>query len=83
MQGLTLNLEFKIDKTTHHSDLLERFAQRINPERIAAGYKPYGYARIAKLLAGLTYTEREQLYHDCEKASCGFGRAFGWRVKQK
>lgn len=83
MNNLSFSFELVEDKTTHHSDLLERFASQINPGRVAAGYKPYPYARIAKLLAGLTYTEREQLYHDCEKASCGFGRYFGWKVKNK
>lgn len=84
MQKLTFDcIELKVDKTTHHSDLLDRFAQKLNPERIAAGYKPYNYPRLAKLLEGLTYTEREQLYHDCEKAKCGFGKYFGYKIKIK
>jgi len=83
MQGLTLDItQFQIEekRTSHHADLLERFAQRLNPARIAAGYKAYSYARIAMLLQNLTYDMREQLYTKCEKSS-NFGKTFNYLVK--
>jgi len=82
MKTLNLEFNFKEDKTSQHASLLERFAQKLNPERISAGYKPYTYARIATILAGRTYQEREQLYYECEKATCGFGKYFGWKCKK-
>jgi hypothetical protein len=84
MQQLTFNLDnLQIDRTTHWNELVGRFTERINPDRISAGYKPYSYARVGMMLSGRTYTQLEELYVQCEKASCGFSRYFGWRIKQK
>ena len=80
MQGLTLNLEFEIDTTTHHQDLVSRFTERLNPLAVAAGFKSKPYAFYAKKLQNLTYTEREQLYYDCEKAK-NFSAFFYWKLK--
>lgn len=82
MQGLNLNLEFKIDTTTHHQELVGRFTERINPILVAGGYKPKSYKYFAMKLAGLTYSEKEQLYYDCEKAK-NFSAFFYWKLKTK
>jgi hypothetical protein len=73
----------EVDNTTRHQELVGRFTERLNPDRIAAGYPPYSYKRVAMLLQNLTYNQREELFIDCEKASCGFSRYFGWRIKNK
>ena len=82
---MTFNLKFTIAEKEkhHHQSLLERFAGKINPEREKAGYKPYSYSQIASMLCGLTYDEREEFFLACENAKCGFGKYFGWRIKER
>lgn len=70
----------QIDRTTHWSDLVGRFTERINPDRISAGFKPYSYARVGMMLSGLTYAVMEQLYIKCDKAS-SFGKTFNYLIK--
>lgn len=65
-------------------DVLDRFLARLNPSRVAAGYKPYTHARLSLLLQHIKGAdELEAFYKQCEKAGIPFSAFFHWSLKPK
>jgi hypothetical protein len=64
---------------------LDRFAARLNPDRIKAGFRPYSHARIAKLLSNAGINDAAGAHHFFRKLEVEarvFGRLFDKLTKK-
>jgi hypothetical protein len=65
-------------------DILDRFLERLNPSRVAAGYKPYTHARLSLMLQHIKGAdELHAFYEQCDKAGIPFSAYFHWALKPK
>lgn len=65
---------------------LDRFAQRLNPERERAGFKPFTHERIGKLLANYGAHDEGSaatFYKKLETKAVNFGALFNKLTKPK
>ncbi len=64
------------------SDLLDRFLERLNPPRLAAGYRPLSHGRLAAMFKGVPTGDLYPFFKDCERAN-DFSRFFWWSFKER
>ncbi len=78
--------KFKVIKNNRGSqrgELLDKFLSRLNPSRIADGYKPLTHSRISGFLAHIPTEDLHAFYQQCEKATIPFSAYFHWSLKVK
>ena len=64
---------------TQQQELIDKFILSLNtPSREKAGYRPYTYPRVARMLKGLDNHQLFILHNDCSQA-----RQFGSVLKRK
>lgn len=87
MQKIKNNLsKFKVVKNNRGSqrgEMLDKFLERLNPPRIADGYKPLSHSRLSKLLAHIPTEDLHAFYKQCENSDMPFGAYFHWSLKVK
>lgn len=64
-------------------EMLDKFLEKLNPSREAAGYKPYNHARLSVLLAHVPTDDLYSFYRQCETANIPFSAYFHWALKAK
>lgn len=65
-------------------EILDRFLERLNPSRVAAGYKPYTHARLSLMVQHIKGNdELHAFYEQCDKAGIPFSAMFHWSLKVK
>lgn len=77
---------FAVVKNNHGSqrgELLDKFLSRLNPSRIADGYKPLTHSRVSLLLAHIPTEDLHAFYQQCEEATIPFSAYFHWSLKVK
>jgi hypothetical protein len=67
---------------TPEQEAIWRFLARLNQGKPRVRTKPMTYARLAKLLEGMSVAEIHTLYRDCEQGR-SFGALFWWKIKQR
>lgn len=88
MRPLATNLDrFKVvqgNRGSARGDILDRFLERLNPPRVASGFKAYTHARLSLLLQHIKGAdELEAFYKQCDKAGIPFSAFFHWSIKVK
>lgn len=63
-------------------EMTQKFLDTLNTRRVAEGFKPYTYARMATLLQGIPTGDLFAFYRQCEGAR-SFSRMFHWALKPK
>jgi len=71
------------NRTTERGEMLEMFLDKLNPARIADGYKPYTIKRIAVLLAHIPTDDLYAFYRQCETSDLPFGAKFHYELKPR
>lgn len=69
------------NKGSNRGMWLDKFLERLNPTRVAQGYKPYNHARIGMMLAHVPTDDLAGFYKQCEQAGIPFGAYFHWAIK--
>jgi hypothetical protein len=76
---------FKVVKGNRGSargEVLDMFLNRLNPSRVAAGYKPLSHSRLAVMLAHIKQVdELHAFYRQCDQAGIPFSAFFHWSLK--
>ena len=78
--------KFKVVKNNRGSqrgELLDKFLAKLNPTRVADGYKPLTHSRISKSLAHIPTEDLHAFYQQCEKSNIPFSAYFFWSLKIK
>lgn len=74
----------KGNRGSARGDILDRFLERLNPPRVASGYKPYTHARLSLMVQHIKgVDELEAFYKQCDKAGIPFSAYFHWALKPK
>lgn len=66
---------------SERAEVIEKFLNRINPGRTAAGYKPITPARIGIMLAHVPTPDLHAFYKECDQAN-NFGALFHWKLRK-
>lgn len=72
----------KKDRETERGSLMTYFLQRLNPSRVAAGYKPLKYARMGVILEGIPTKDLYYIKRVCDDAP-HWGKKFWWLLDPK
>ena len=82
---LSINLSrFKVvekNRGSQRGDMLDRFLERVNQSREAAGYKPLSIKRLAMMLAHIPTEDLYAFYQMCEKSDLPFTAKFHYELK--
>lgn len=73
----------KGNRGSARGEMLDKFLARLNPGRVAGGYKPLTHARIGKMLAHIPTDDLYAFYQLCERSDLPFGAFFHWSLKPK
>lgn len=68
--------------TSERAELIEKFLSRLNPPRIADGFKPLTPARLGAMLAHVPTEDLWPFYRSCEQAN-SFSRFFHWSLRPR
>lgn len=68
------------NRGSQRGDMLDKFLAKLNPSRIAAGYKPLTHARLSMMLSHLHTDQLYPFYKDCQRAK-NFSAYFHWSLK--
>lgn len=71
------------NRGSQRGEMLDKFLERLNPSRIAAGYKPLSHARIATMLSHIPTDYLFAFYRQCETSQLPFSAYFHWSLKAK
>jgi len=66
---------------SERAEMLEKFLTKMNPDRIASGYKPITPARIGVMLAHVPTSDLFPFFKECEQAK-SFGALFHWKLRK-
>ncbi len=69
----------KKDSKTERGEMMQYFLDRINPDRIATGRKPYTMGRMGKMLEAIPTKDLYALKSRCDKAKT-FGSTFHFEL---
>jgi hypothetical protein len=65
-------------------DVLDMFLSRLNPDRVAKGFKPLTHSRLSVMLAHIKETDDlHAFYRQCDQAGIPFSAFFHWSLKPK
>ena len=68
---------------TQREDLIQQFLDRLNPDQLKDGRKPYTYGQMAKRFQGLTDQRLYQLFQECSSPTVkSFGAMMTYKLKQ-
>lgn len=74
---------FQVVKNNHGSqrgEMLDKFLARLNPPRIAEGFRPLTHGRLSQLLAHIPTEDLYAFHRSCEQAN-SYSRFFWWSLK--
>lgn len=71
------------NRGSQRGEMLDKFLARLNPSRVAAGYKPLSHARIAVLVSHIPTEDLYAFYKQCEASQLPFSAYFHWAIKAK
>ena len=69
-------------RATERGELLQYFAERLNPGRVRDGYPRLTLARLGRLLVAIPTKDLYYLKSVCDKAS-DFSKKFWWEINPK
>lgn len=73
----------KGNRGSARGEMLDKFLEKLNPSREAAGYKPYSHARLSVLLAHIPTDDLFPFFRQCETSDIPFSAYFHWALKVK
>lgn len=72
---------FTIEKGgSERGELLDKFLERLNPPRVAAGFRKLSHGFLAKKLEGVPTDDLYAFYKECERAH-SFSRWFWYKLR--
>lgn len=67
---------------TEREELMAAILAKLNPDRMAKGYKPYTTSKVSELLAHLREAHKvRDFLKKCESSKLPFGAYFHWAIK--
>lgn len=69
------------NRGSQRGDMLDKFLAKLNPSRIAAGYKPLTHARLSALISHIPTEDLYAFYRQCETSTLPFSAYFHWALK--
>lgn len=72
----------KKEKVTERGELMQYFADQLNPARVRDGYPPLTLARMGRVLQGIPTNDLYYLKSVCEQSK-DFSKKFWWEINPK